>query len=107
MVNINQFIKQAQGMQQKMQELQDQLSKQEYLGQSGGGVVEVTITGKGDLLKINISPTIIKVEEKEILEDLIVAAFNDAKTKIDAASQNSFNGLFGNVNLPPGFKMPF
>jgi nucleoid-associated protein EbfC len=107
MVNFNQFLKQAQSMQKKMQEMQEQLANVHYTGKSGGGLVDVTINGRGEMQKVQIDASLLKPEEKEILEDLVVAAFNDAKQKADQESQNSMSGAFGNISLPPGLKMPF
>jgi len=107
MVNFNQFLQQAQSMQAKMQEMQEQMGQTEYIGKAGGGLVTMITTGRGEMRKITIDPSLIKPEEKEILEDLIVAAFNDAKSKADADSQNSMTSAFGNISLPPGIKMPF
>jgi len=107
MVNFNQFLKQAQSMQNKMQDMQSTLNSQEYEGKSGGGMVLVKITGRGDLKSVSIDNAIINPEEKELLEDLIVAAYNDAKSKADAASQEAMTGALGGLNLPPGFKLPF
>ena len=107
MVNINQYLKQVQDMQNKLQVMQDQMAATEYTGKSGGGVVTITVTGRGDVRKIDIDQTLLKPEEKEILEDLIVAAFNDAKQKVDQDSQSSMTDAFGGVPLPPGIKMPF
>lgn len=107
MVNFNQFLKQAQSMQKKMQEMQEQMANTEYTGKSGGGLVHILVNGKGDVRKVTIDPTLLKESEKEILEDLIVAAFNDAKSKVDQDSQSSMSNAFGNIDLPPGLKMPF
>ncbi len=103
MVNFNQFLKQAQSMQKKMQEMKDQMANTEYVGKAGGGLVEITMTGQGTARKCFIDPSLLKESEKEMLEDLIVAALNDAKNKVDEESQN----VFGNVELPAGLKMPF
>ena len=102
-MNINQLLKQAQSMQQHVKELQDKLAKKEYEGKSGGHLVMLTMSGEGKLLNINIDPSIIKIDEKDILEDLIMAAFSDAKRKIEEDSQSAFSG----VNMPAGFKLPF
>ena len=107
MVNFNQFMKQAQSMQAKMQEMQEQLEAAEFEGKSGGGMVVLKISGKGDLKSINIDKSVINSDDKEMLEDLIVAAYNDGKTKADAASQDSMSGALGGMSLPPGFKLPF
>lgn len=107
MANFNQFLKQAQSMQKKMQEMQDQMATTEYTGKAGGGLVQLTMSGRGEARKAFIDPSLLKEAEKEILEDLIVAAFNDAKSKADEDSQNSMSNAFGNISLPPGLKMPF
>ena len=107
MVNFNQFLKQAQEMQKKMQSMQEQMANTEYSGKSGGGLINITVTGRGDIRKVEIDPSLLKPDEKEILEDLIVAAFNDAKQKVDQDSQNSMSNAFGGMPLPPGIKMPF
>jgi hypothetical protein len=107
MANFNQFLKQAQSMQKKMQEMQEQMSNTEYFGKAGGGLVHIVTNGRGDVRKISIDPSLLKETEKEMLEDLIVAAFNDVKNKVDADSQNSMTSAFGNIPLPPGMKMPF
>lgn len=107
MVNFNQFLKQAQSMQGKMQEMQEKLEASEFEGKSGGGMVVLKVNGKGDLKSISIDKSIIDAEEKEMLEDLIVAAYNDSKSKADAASEDSMSGALGGLALPPGFKLPF
>ena len=101
------MIKQAQEMQKKMKELQEGLANLEVEGSSGGGLVKITVTGKGEVKKIKIDPSLMKPEESEILEDLIVAAFNEAKKKSEEASAEEMKKLTGGLNLPPGFKMPF
>lgn len=107
MVNFNQFLKQAQGMQKKMQEAQEQMANTRYTGKAGGGLVEIIATGRGEIEKVSIDVSLLKEEEKEILEDLIKVAINDAKQKSDQDSQNSLSGALGGMSLPPGFKMPF
>jgi DNA-binding YbaB/EbfC family protein len=107
MVNINQFLKQAQSMQTKMQEMQEKLEASEFEGKSGGGMIMLKLSGKGDLKSINIDKSVINPDDKEMLEDLIVAAYNDGKAKADAASNESMSGALGGMSLPPGFKMPF
>ena len=107
MNNFGDMIKQAQEMQKKMKELQEGLANLEVEGSSGGGLVKITVTGKGEVKKIKIDPSLIKPEESEILEDLIVAAFNEAKKKSEEASAEEMKKLTGGLNLPPGFKMPF
>ncbi|MGI4775564.1 MAG: YbaB/EbfC family nucleoid-associated protein [Janthinobacterium lividum] len=104
MTNFNQFLEQAQGMQKKMQEIQEQMANTEYEGRAGGGLVSVKVTGRGDVRKIHIDQSMLKIEEKDVLEDLIVAAFTDAKQKVDQDSQNSISSTFGGISLPPGIK---
>ena len=106
MRNIGNMMKQAQEMQKKMEAMQEQLAEAEIAGTSGAGMVTVTITGKGDMKNVAIDDTLMG-EDKEILEDLIVAAFNDAKSKADAYTQEETQKIMGGLNLPAGFKMPF
>jgi DNA-binding YbaB/EbfC family protein len=107
MVDFNQLLKQAQGMQKKMQEIQEQMANNEYMGKSGGGLINVKISGCGKMREIEIDNSLLTPDEKDILQDLIVAAFNDAKQKSDQDSQNSASGALGKMGLPAGFKMPF
>lgn len=107
MVNFNQFLKQAQSMQKKMQEMSEQRANTEYLGKAGGNLVEITMTGEGYARKCCIDISLLKESEKELLEDLIVAVINDAKSKIDQESQGSLSDVLNNMGLPPGLKMPF
>lgn len=106
-MNINGMMKQAQAMQKKMMESQEKLAVQEYEGNAGGGAVAVTMNGKGELLKLKISKEMMSPDDVEILEDLIVAAFNDAKKKQTEDSESNMSGLMGGMNLPAGMKMPF
>tara|TARA_B100000029_G_scaffold416419_1_gene420674 strand:- start:1183 stop:1506 length:324 start_codon:yes stop_codon:yes gene_type:complete len=107
MNNFNDMMKKAQEMQKKMQEMQESLSNLEVEGTSGGGMVKITMNCKNEVKKINIDPSIIKDNEKEVMEDLIVAALNDAKTKAEEKSQEEMKKLTGGLGLPPGMKMPF
>ncbi len=106
-MNIQKMMKQAQEMQGKMVSLQAKLEAEESEGASGGGAVRVTINGKGYLRKIGIDAGVIDPAEKEMLEDLILAAFNDAKTKADANAASEMQKLSGSMGLPPGMKLPF
>ncbi len=106
-MNINGMMKQAQAMQKKMMESQEKLAVQEYQGNAGGGAVTVTMNGKGELLKLKISKEMMSPDDVEILEDLIVAAFNDAKKKQTEDSESNMSSLMGGMNLPAGMKMPF
>jgi DNA-binding YbaB/EbfC family protein len=107
MVNINQLMKQAQEMQKNMQKMQDKLALDEFSGISGGNTVHIILNGKGELKKIKIDPEIANKDDVEMLEDLIIAAYNDAKRKVDEASEGGMAGMLGGMKLPPGMKMPF
>ena len=107
MKNLGQMMKQAQAMQAKMQEIQAALERQEITGVSGGGMVAVTLSGKGEVRRIKIDPKLINPAEVEVLEDLIVAAANDARAKVEAQMQAEMAKLTGGLQLPPGFKLPF
>lgn len=107
MKNLGQMMKQAQQIQAKMAEMQSRLGEIEVQGQAGGGMVKVTVNGKGDLVKVAIDPSLLKPDEAEVVEDLILAAFHDAKSKVDAQVQAEMAKLTGGLNLPPGMKLPF
>jgi len=107
MKNIGQLMKQAQEMQAKMAEMQAQLEAIELTGASGGGMVQLTLNGKGDLKKIKIDKTLLAPEDVEVLEDLIVAAFNDARGKVSAHAEQEMQKLTGGLQLPGGMKLPF
>lgn len=106
-MDFNKLMKQAQEMQGKMKAMQEELEKKEYEGKSGGGLVVVKINGKMALKSINIDKSIINPDESEILEDLIVAAFSDAKKKAEEEGGDTMKDAFGGMGLPPGFKFPF
>jgi DNA-binding YbaB/EbfC family protein len=97
----------AKEMQDRFQALQDEIAGLEATGQSGGGLVKATLTGKFELRSLKIDPTLMRPDEGEILEDLIVAAHNDAKAKVDAAMQEKTRELTADLPLPPGMKLPF
>ena len=99
------MMKQAQQMQERMQRMQEELAQMEVAGQSGGGLVRVTLNGKGDMKGLKIDPTLMKPDEAEILEDLIVAAAADAKAKVEAQMQTKMQELTGGLPLPPGMKL--
>ena len=105
--NFSDMILKAQEMQKKMQEMQDSLSNLEVEGTSGGGMVKIIMNCKNEVKKIDIDPSIIKNDEKEVMEDLIVAALNDAKSKAEEKSKDEMKKLTGGLGLPPGMKMPF
>lgn len=107
MKNLGNMMKQAQQMQARMQEMQAKLGDVEMTGQSGAGMVSITLNGKGDLKKVKIDPKAVDPEDVEVLEDLIVAAFNDAKNKVEAHMAEETAKLMGGLKLPPGMKMPF
>jgi DNA-binding YbaB/EbfC family protein len=107
MKNLGQMMKQAQQMQAKMAELQAALDQAEVTGQSGGGMVTITTSAKGDPKKVKIDPTLINASDAEVLEDLIVAALRDARQKGEALVQEEMGKLTGGLSLPPGFKLPF
>ena len=107
MVNFGNMMKQAQQLQKKMAEAQEKLNEIEVVGTSGGGLVKVTSTAKGAFKKIFIDESLLKVDEKEILEDLIVAAINDAKQKGETVAQEEMKSLTGGLPLPPGMRLPF
>ena len=107
MMNLGKMMKQAQEMQTRMQEMQDQLSSLEITGASGGGMVVATLNGKGEMRKLEIDPGLMKPEEKEVVEDLVTAAVNDARAKVDAMVQEKTQEMMGGLQLPPGMKLPF
>ena len=107
MKNIGNMLKQAQEMQTKMAEVQERLAAMEVDGTAGAGLVTVTMSGKHDIKKVKLDPSLIDPEEAEVLEDLIVAAANDAKAKVDEAMQEEMTKLTGGMQLPPGMKLPF
>lgn len=106
MKNLGQMMKQAQKLQAKMGELQEQLANAELTGASGGGMVQVTMTGKGEVRRVKIDPSLLDPAEAEVLEDLIVAACNDAKAKIEAHVAERMAELTGGLKLPPGLNLP-
>ncbi len=106
MADFSDLITQAKKMQEKMKDAQEALKKIEVEGTSGGNTIKVTMNGDGELKKIFIDDKLLK-EEKEILEDLIVAAHNDAKSKLKKKTSEEISKATGGINLPPGFKLPF
>ncbi len=102
MKNFGNILKQAQQMQAKMAEVQRQLESLEIRGNSGGGLVEVVLSGKGDLISMKIDPSIVDPKETDVLEDLITAAFNDAKKKVEEVSNAAMSKATGGMGLPPG-----
>jgi DNA-binding YbaB/EbfC family protein len=107
MKNLGQMMKQAQEMQAKMAEMQARLDQVELTGAAGGGLVQVTLTGKGDMRNIKIDKSLLDPNEVEVLEDLIRAAFSDAKMRVESHMQEEMSKLTGGLKLPPGMKLPF
>ncbi len=100
-------MKQAQDAQNKIAEMQKRLEEEETDGSSGGGMITVRMSGKGALKRISIDKSLIDPNEKEMLEDLIVAAFNDAKGKVESIANEQMSKIAGGLGLPPGMKLPF
>ncbi|PAV49783.1 YbaB/EbfC family nucleoid-associated protein [Pseudomonas sp. HAR-UPW-AIA-41] len=100
------LMKQAQQMQERMQKMQEELANAETTGESGAGLVKVVMTGRHDVKRVSLDDSLLQ-EDKDILEDLIAAAVNDAVRKIEQASQEKMAGFSAGMQLPPGFKMPF
>ena len=107
MKNLGSMLKQAQEMQAKMQEMQTKLESAEVTGSAGGGMVTVTLNGKNVVRRIKIDPKIVNPGEVEMLEDLILAAVNDARAKVEAHVKEEMAKLTGGLQLPPGMKLPF
>lgn len=107
MRDIMGLMKQAQAMQEKMASLQEELDTVEVTGAAGGDAVQVTMTAKGHARSVRIDPSLMVAEEREILEDLLVAALNDARGKADQAAQERMAELTKGLPLPPGMKLPF
>ena len=107
MTNINNMMKQAQELQKKMSEAQKKVEELEAEGTSGGGLIKITLDGKNLVKSVSIDESLISKDEVEILEDLIVAAFNDGKEKIQRKIADEMSSVTGGLFLPPGFKMPF
>ncbi len=107
MTNIGRLMKQAQEMQSKMAEMQAKLEAVEISGVAGGGLVTATLNGKGELRGIKIDPVLADPADIEVLEDLVVAAVNDAKARVDAHASEEMQKLTGGLQLPPGMKLPF
>ncbi|MFC3050410.1 YbaB/EbfC family nucleoid-associated protein [Kordiimonas pumila] len=107
MKNLTEMLKKAQEMQAKMGDMQAELAGFEIEGVAGAGLVKVVLTGQGDLKSVSIDPSLFSAEEKDVVEDLIVAAHAQAKAKVADAAAEHMKSLTGGMELPPGFKMPF
>ena len=106
MANMNNFVKQAQALQANMQKAQAEIAQLEVTGESGGGMVKVLMTGRHEVKRVQIEPAV-SGEDREMLEDLIAAAANDAVHKVEARVQEKMAGLTAGLQLPPGMKLPF
>lgn len=105
MKNFTQMMKQAQELQGRMADMQAEMERLRCEGRSGGGMVVVTLNGKGEMAGVKIDPSLLKPEEGEILEDLITAAHADARTKVEEATKEKMQALTGGLPLPPGLKL--
>jgi hypothetical protein len=105
--DLGNLMKQAQELQERMGKLQEELSAMEVEGGAGAGLVRVTLSGKGELRRVTLDPSILQPADREMVEDLIVAAHSDAKKKMEARVQEETQSLMGGLTLPPGFKLPF
>ena len=106
MKGLNDMMKQAQEMQEKLEQAQRELADKEVHAEAGAGLVKVIMNGRHDVRSVSIDPSLL-TEDKEILEDLIAAAMNDAARKVEANNQQMMSGLTSGMQMPPGFKMPF
>ena len=107
MKSLANMMQQAQDLQSKISELQEKMANVEVVGKSAGGMCEVTLSGKGEAQKIKIDPSLVDGDNIQTMEDLIVAAFNDAKSKADAEMKRQMSDLTGGISLPPGMQLPF
>jgi len=103
---LGNLMKQAQQMQENMQKAQDEIANMEVTGTAGGGMVTVVMTGRHDLKRVNIDPTLMD-EDKEMIEDLLAAAVNDAVRTLEESTKEKMAGVTGGMQLPPGMKLPF
>lgn len=104
--NMGDLMKQAQQMQEKMQQMQEDLANAEVTGSAGAGMVSVLMNGRHDVRKVTVDPSLLS-EDKEMLEDLLAAAVNDAVRKVEDKNKEMMGNLTGGMQMPPGFKMPF
>ncbi len=107
MPDLSDLMKQAQGLQAKMQAMQEKLAELEVEGRSGGGMVKIALNGKGYAKSVKIEPALLKPDDAEVLEDLIVAALNDAKSKLETRAAEEMKSLTAGLPLLPGMKLPF
>lgn len=106
MANIGNMMKQAEALQRNMQKAQEEIAQFEVTGESGAGMVKVTMTGKHEVKRVQIEPAVIG-EDREMLEDLVAAAINDAVRRVESESQQRMSSLMSGLRLPPGMKLPF
>ncbi|GAB4353632.1 MAG: YbaB/EbfC family nucleoid-associated protein [Gammaproteobacteria bacterium] len=104
---LGKLMKQAQQMQANMQQAQEELANMEVTGESGGGLVKVVMTGRHELRRVHIDPTLYQEDDREMLEDLVAAAVNDAVQRIERMVQEKMSSFAAGLNLPPGIKLPF
>lgn len=104
---LGNLMKQAQQMQTRMQEVQEEIAKMEVTGESGAGLVKVTVNGAHSCRRVEIDPSLISEDDKEMLEDLIAAAYNDASRRLEDTQKEKMAQVTSGMQLPPGFKMPF
>ena len=105
--NIGNMMKQAQQLQANMQRAQAEIAALEATGEAGGGMAKVTLTGKHEARRVSLDPSIVSSDDKDMLEDLIAAAINDAVQKLERATQEKMASVMGGMQLPPGMKLPF
>ena len=103
---LGNLMKQAQAMQENMKKMQEEVANMEVEGQAGGGMVKVTMTGRHDIKRVHIDDSLMG-DDKEMLEDLLAAAVNDAVRQVEKNSQEKMSGMTAGMNLPSGFKLPF
>ena len=106
MANFGNMMKQAEALQRNMQKAQEEIAQLEVTGESGAGMVKVTMTGKHEVTRVQIEPAVIG-EDREMLEDLVAAAINDAVRRVESESQQRMSSLMSGLRLPPGMKLPF
>ena len=107
MQNLDELMKMAQEAQNKLMQAQEGLDKVEVEGASGGGLVKIRASAKGRIIAVDIDESLLAPTEKQMVEDLVAAAINDARAKADVAAQEAMRDVTGGLQLPPGFKMPF
>lgn len=105
-MDMRMLMKQAQQMQANMQQAQEELANMEVAGESGGGMVKVVMTGRHELRRVTIDPSLFQEDDREMLEDLVAAAVNDAVQRVEKTVQEKMSGFTAGMNLPPGFKLP-